>query len=281
MMDREKKKAYMRKYMAEYRQKHGDKVRAANRERMRTFRQLNRERLNEERRERRARSAELKRQARAEARAKRLEEHPQICAHCGKVVEQPARGRRLYHAECAAIVNLEKTKTAARAKYKHKPKPSVCECCGQPLEQVVNGRRRFCPSCAEERQRERSRALKAQMRTEGPVMIVCSICGQQFEVARRPGGKIHHCPSCKAQRKAQRKARPKRLQHGPAERVVGSATRSAATSNGGMTSAQMRKVEADMRLPASDRYAASKNWTPKMRRYAEQLWYEYHRGRRE
>ena len=272
MMDREKKNAYMRKYMAEYRQKHGDKLRAAARERMRAFRQRNRERLNEERRERRARSSELKRQARAEAR-QAPGENPQICAHCGKVVEQPARGRRLYHAECAAIVNLEKTKAAARAKYK--PKPSVCECCGQPLDQVVNGRRRFCPSCAEERQRERSMAFKARMRTEGPVMIVCSICGRQFEVARRPGGKIHHCPACKAQRKA----RPKRRQHVPAERVVGSATRSAATSNGGMTAAQMRQVEEDMRLPASDRYAASKNWTPKMRRYAEQLWYEYHRGR--
>lgn len=152
-----------------------------------------------------------------------------------------------------------------RAHYTHTPKahePVSCLFCGQAFT-PSHGNQIYCSdSCTI---RARNRRVRARDIASGKIQTftkVCKWCGNEFQTTS--GLKIYCSPICC------RRA----CDHAHHEKTRRKAK--ATSANGGLTEGQMHLVEAAMAMPPTERFAASRSWTPAMRKYAQKIYMNHH-----
>ena len=170
------------------------------------------------------------------------------CPFCGKSFTTSSSKKIYCSPACQKPHKLAKLReqTVARA-----TQAQTCEWCGATF--TGKYRKRFCSEkCADASYKAR---LKEKAREERTLeKAVCQHCGLTFK--RNRADKKFCSDAC-------------RLAH----RTVVRHEKALDRSCGGLTDAQRRQVEADMRVSDPDvRYGRSKSWTPAMRRYAARLY---------
>lgn len=222
----------------------------------------------------RCRAAERKyREKRRAARLAELQERlatsPIHCQRCGAPLDPQRPGRKVYCAECGREVNREKTrenmarryeaKKAARREKAWRSETRTCPVCGHSF---MPGRynQAFCsPVCYKANNNAADSRRRSERRVAARPLVQGPWCGKAFKPAN--GNQVYCSKECKAG--ADRKRSRDRY--------------ASKASGGGLTDRQIARVKADVQLPPSERYAASKEWTPAMHTYARKL-YENHNG---
>lgn len=170
-------------------------------------------------------------------------EETRACAVCGREFRPQYANQKTCSKACSEANDRESRRRA----YKRHRK---CPVCGEVFD-PSGTRRKYCSGkCAytAELARQRERTTKT-----------CSWCGRRFYARNKN--------QCYCSRACQEGANLKRKRDRYASKARG----------GGLTPAQIERVQADMQIPPSERYAASKDWTPAMHTYARKL-YELHNG---
>ena len=187
------------------------------------------------------------------------------CQRCGAPIDPHRPGRKVYCAECGREVNREKTRENMARRYEAKKaerQARTCPLCGKTFT-PTHGNQTYCS-------RECSHAVHLKSAREGMARLyrerkeehaarTCAWCGKPFQPLT---AKQVYC-SRTCYREASRKRELDR--------------RAPKASGGGLTDRQIAQVKADVQLPPSERYTASKEWTPAMHTYARKL-YENHNG---
>lgn len=212
-----------------------------------------------------------KRAERLAALQERLATSPIHCQRCGAPLDPQRPGRKVYCAECGREVNREKTREnmarryeakkaareAARTEPAWKSETRTCEVCGSAFVPTMPNQLTCSRKCYHEKCRDKQRTARAESAKVG--VRKCAWCGKDFQPSNVR--QVYCSAECK-QGMARKKER---------DRFASKA------SGGGLTLAQIERVKADVQLPPSERYAASKAWTPAMHTYARKL-YELHNG---
>ena len=212
-----------------------------------------------------------KRAERLAALQERLATSPIHCQRCGAPLDPQRPGRKVYCAECGREVNREKTREnmalryeakkaareAARTEPVWKSETRTCEVCGSAFVPAMPNQLTCSRKCYHEKCRDKKRTARAESAKVG--VRKCAWCGKVFQPSN--GRQVYCSIACymgARQKRERDRCEPK-------------------ASGGGLTLAQIERVKADVQLPPSERYAASKEWTPAMHTYARKL-YEQHHG---
>lgn len=167
------------------------------------------------------------------------------CPFCGKSFTTSSSKKIYCSPACQKQHRLAKLReqTVARA-----TQAQTCEWCGATF--TGKCRKRFCSEkCADASYTAR---LKEKAREERTREKVCPTFGSTLTTTYT--SKVYCSDACRF-----------------AHRNI--ARRTEVKTSGGLTDAQRRQVEADMRVSDPDvRYGRSKSWTPAMRRYAARLY---------
>ena len=212
---------------------------------------------------------EKKRAARLAALQEHLASSPIHCQRCGAPLDPQRPGRKVYCAECGREVNREKTRENMARRYEARKaagnekawrsETRICLACGRSF---APGRYNqvFCSIvCYKANSSAADSRRKSARRAAVRPLVQCPWCGKAFKPAN--GNQVYCSKECKAG--ADRKRSRDRY--------------ASKASGGGLTERQIARVKADVQLPPSERYAASKEWTPAMHTYARKL-YENHNG---
>lgn len=210
-----------------------------------------------------------KRAERLAALQERLATSPIHCQRCGAPLDPQLPGRKVYCAGCGREVNREKTrenmarryeaKKAARREKAWRSETRTCPVCGHSF---MPGRynQAFCsPVCYKANNNAADSRRRSERRAAERPVVQCPWCGKAFTPTN--GNQVYCSKECKAG--ADRKRSRDRY--------------ASKASGAGLTNLQTAQVKADMDLPPSERYAASKAWTPAMHTYARKL-YEIQNG---
>lgn len=206
---------------------------------------------------------EKRRAARLASLQERLASSPIHCQRCGAPLDPQRPGRKVYCAECGREVNREKTRENMARRYEVRKvvrEARTCAICGKAFTPARRNQTYCGRQCACLGHRKQSREWMARLNRERKAQReahACAWCGKEFQPQH--GRQVYCSQAC------YREASRKRDLDRRAPKAIG----------GGLTNRQIAKVQADVRLPPSDRYAASKEWTPAMHAYARKL-YEQH-----
>ena len=184
------------------------------------------------------------------------------CQRCGAPLDPQRPGRKLYCAECGREVNREKTRENMARRYEAKKaerQARTCPWCGKTFT-PTHGNQTYCSTVCYKNNHIAARLSRVLERRSAEMTDkTCPWCGKAF----RPSNWRQTYCSQACYREASRKRELDR--------------RAPKASGGGLTDRQIAQVKADVLLPPSERYAASKAWTPAMHTYARKL-YENHNG---
>ena len=155
------------------------------------------------------------------------------------------------------MARRDEAQKAARREKTWRSETRVCPICGTSFNPHVSHQITCSKACG---MAWNSRTTSAARRAARPQAAAkCAWCGKEFTP--------RNCRQRFCSSECHEGAKRKRNRDRYAPKASGA----------GLTNLQIARVKADMELPPSERYAASKEWTPAMHTYARKL-YENHNG---
>lgn len=231
-----------------------------------------------------------KRAERLAALQERLATSPIHCQRCGAPLDPQRPRRKVYCAECRMKLKVQTNRAKAREGQAWREETRACAVCGRAFRPQYAYQKTCSKACSEANDRESRRRAYMRHRKcpvcgtvfapDGTRRKYCSAqCAYTAELAKQRARTTRTCIWCGRTFCARSKSQCycSRACHDGAKCKRERDRYASKARGGGLTPAQIDRVQADVQLPPAERYAASKEWTPAMHTYARKL-YEQHHG---
>lgn len=215
---------------------------------------------------------------------------PRACVVCGRQFFQHRASQICCGSECRMKRKVQTNREKAREGQDWREETRACAVCGRAFRPQYANQKTCSKACSEANDRDSRRRAYMRHRKcpvcgtvfapDGTRLKYCSAqCAYTAELAKQRERTTMTCSwcgrtfcarsknQCYCSRACHDGAKCKRERDRYASKARG----------GGLTPAQIERVQADVQLPPSERYAASKAWKPAMHTYARRL-YELQNG---
>ena len=215
---------------------------------------------------------------------------PRACVVCGRQFFPRRAFQICCGPECRMKRKVQTNRAKAREGQDWREETRACAVCGRAFRPQYANQKTCSQACSEANDRESRRRAYMRHRkcpvcgtvfaSDGTRRRYCSAqCAYTAELAQQRARTTRTCIWCGRTFCARSKSQCycSRACHDGAKCKRERDRYASKARGGGLTLAQIELVQADVQLQPSERYAASKSWTPAMHTYARRL-YEHHHG---
>ena len=210
---------------------------------------------------------------------------PRACVVCGRQFFPRRASQICCGPECRMKRKVQTNREKAREGQDWRAETRACAVCGHEFRPQYANQKTCSKACSEANDRESRRRAYMRHRKcpvcgtvfapDGTRRKYCSAqCAYTAELAQQRARTTRTCSWCGRTFCARSKSQCycSRACHDGAKCKRERDRYASKARGGGLTPAQIERVQADVQIPPSERYAASKDWTPAMHTYARRLY---------